>query len=105
VCSQRLIQDKKDVDGADCLEDPVREAKVQHYLSKLPHPNLCRLLGLFSDAQYLYIVMEFLHHGSLNTAPGPQRTEDVAREIFASCIRGACLDAWRVGVLACWRGP
>ena len=41
----------------------MREIKIQSYLD---HKNLTALYGFFDDADYIYLIMEFLTDGSLS---------------------------------------
>jgi hypothetical protein len=61
-CSlQRCVAERRTTDGrAAPNEDAYRELRVMTYLSQPGHPNLCNLVAVMGDAEFLYIVLEYM---------------------------------------------
>jgi len=55
-------------------------------LKQLDHPNIIKLIDIFEDEKYLFLVIELMEGGELNDIIGDTLKEDDARELIRLLI-------------------
>jgi len=55
-------------------------------LKQLDHPNIIKLIDIFEDEKYLFLVIELMEGGELNNILGDRFKEDDAKELIRLLI-------------------
>ena len=55
-------------------------------LKQLDHPNIIKLIDIFEDEKYLFLVIELMEGGELNDIIGDRLKEDDAKELIRLLI-------------------
>jgi len=55
-------------------------------LKQLDHPNIIKLIDIFEDEKYLFLVIELMEGGELNDILGDRFKEDDAKELIRLLI-------------------
>ena len=55
-------------------------------LKQLDHPNIIKLIDIFEDEKYLFLVIELMEGGELNDIINDRLKEDDARELIRLLI-------------------